>query len=74
MPVLVVPYDSVLQLRLVTGTDPESGNPIIKTKSFNKVKETATEQDVFDVANQLVSLQNYSLDEIRLNQSAQLTS
>jgi hypothetical protein len=74
MPVVVVPYDSVLQLRLVTGTDPESGNPIIKTKSFNKVKESATEQDVFDVANQLVSLQNYSLDEIRLNQSAQLTS
>jgi len=69
MPVVVVPYDSVLQLRLVTGTDPESGNP-----SFNKVKETAIEQDVFDVANQLVSLQNYSLDEIRLNQSAQLTS
>jgi hypothetical protein len=46
MPVVVVPYDSVLQLRLVTGTDPESGNPIIKTKSFNKVKESATEQDV----------------------------
>jgi hypothetical protein len=74
MPVVVVPYDSVLQLRLVTGTNPESGNPIIKTKSFNKVKESATEQDVFDVANQLASLQNYSLDEIRLNQSAQLTS
>lgn len=74
MPVVVVPYDSVLQLRLVTGTNPESGNPIIKTKSFNKVKESATEQDVFDVANQLASLQNYSLDEIRLSQSAQLTS
>ncbi|MDD3032079.1 MAG: DUF1659 domain-containing protein [Candidatus Caldatribacteriota bacterium] len=74
MPVVVVPYDSVLQLRLVTGTDPDSGNSIIKTKSFNKVKESATEQDVFDVANQLASLQNYSLDEIRLNQSAQLTS
>lgn len=74
MPVLVVPYDSVLQLRLVTGTDPETSAPIIRTKSFNKVKDTADEQDVFDVANQLVNLQNYSLDEIRLNQSSQLTS
>ena len=74
MPVIVVPYDSVLQLRLVTGTDPESGNPIIKTKSFNKVKDSAVEQDIFDVANELVSLQNYSLDEVRLRQTSQLTS
>jgi len=74
MPVVVVPYDSVLQLRLVTGTDPESGNPVIKTKSFNKVKDSAVEQDIFDVANELVSLQNYSLDEVRLRQTSQLTS
>jgi len=74
MPVVVVPYESVLQLRLVTGTDPESGNPIIKTKSFNKVKDSAVEQDIFDVANELVSLQNYSLDEVRLRQTSQLTS
>ncbi|MDD3655405.1 MAG: DUF1659 domain-containing protein [Atribacterota bacterium] len=74
MPVLVIPYDSILQLRLVIGTDPESSKPIIRTKSFNRVKDTADEQDVFDVANQLISLQKYSLDEIRLNKSAQLTS
>jgi len=74
MPVVVVPYESVLQLRLVIGTDPESGNPIIKTKSFNKVKDSAVEQDIFDVANELVSLQNYSLDEVRLRQTSQLTS
>ena len=74
MPVIVVPYDSALQLRLVTGTDTESGNPIISTKTFNKVKDSATEQDVFDVANQLVSLQKYGLDEIRLRETSQLTS
>ena len=74
MPVVVVPYESVLQLRLVTGIDPETSAPIIRTKSFNKVKDSAAEQDIFDVANQLVSLQNYSLDEIRLRQTSQLTS
>ncbi len=74
MPVVVIPYDSVLQLRLVIGTDPESGKPIIRSKSFNRVKYTATEQDIFDVANQLISLQKYGIDEIRLNKAAQLTS
>jgi hypothetical protein len=74
MPVLIIPHDSILQLRLVIGTDPESSKPIIRTKSFNRVKDTADEQDIFDVATQLISLQKYSLDEIRLNKSAQLTS
>ncbi|NLL61344.1 MAG: DUF1659 domain-containing protein [Candidatus Atribacteria bacterium] len=74
MPVVVVPLDTVLQLRLVTGTNPETGKPIIRTKSFSRVKDSAAEQDVFDVANQLVSLQKYTLDETRLNKSFQLTS
>ena len=74
MAVVVIPYDSVLQLKLVIGTNPESGKPIIRTKSFNKVKEIADEQDIFDVANQMLSLQKYSLDEVKLNRSAQLTT
>jgi hypothetical protein len=74
MPVVVVPYDSRLQLKLVTGIDPEDSSPIIKNFYFSKVKESATEQDIFDVANQLVSLQKYSLDEIILNETSQLTS
>ncbi len=74
MPVVVVPYDSRLQLNLVTGTDPETGNPIIKRTYFSNVKETAIEQDIFDVANQLVSLQKNSLDSIELTKSMQLTS
>ena len=74
MPVVVVPYDSRLQLRLVTGIDPETSSPIIKNFYFSKVKASATEQDIFDVANQIVNLQNYSLDEIRLNETSQLTS
>ena len=74
MQVVVVPYESVLQLRLVTGTDPETSAPIIRTKSFSKIKDSATEQDIYDAANQLASLQNYSLDEIRLRNISQLTS
>jgi hypothetical protein len=74
MSVVVVPLHTVLQLRLVTGTNPETGKPIIRTKSFSRIKDSAAEQDVFDVANQLVSLQKYTLDETRLNKSFQLTS
>jgi hypothetical protein len=74
MPVVVVPYDSRLQLRLVTGVDPEDSSPIIKNFYFSKIKSSAAEQDIFDVANQIVSLQKYSLDEIRLNETSQLTS
>jgi hypothetical protein len=74
MPVVVVPYDSRLQLNLVTGIDPDDGSPIIKRTYFSNVKETAIEQDVFDVANELVSLQKNSLDGIELTKSMQLTS
>ena len=71
--VLVVPQDSKLQLRLVVGTDPSTGAPLIKTKTFSKVKSSAVDQDVYDVATTLVGLQKYPVDEIRLLKSSQLT-
>lgn len=74
MPVVVVPLESRLELNLVTGIDPEDSSPIIKRTYFNNVKDSASEQDIFDVANQLVSLQNYSLDSIELTSNVQLTS
>ncbi len=74
MPVVVVPYDSRLRLKLVTGTDPETGKPIIKSNYFGNIKDTALDQDLFDVANQLVNLQKYSLDGIERTNNLQLTS
>ncbi|MEN3190475.1 MAG: DUF1659 domain-containing protein [Atribacterota bacterium] len=71
--VVVVPRDSSLQLRLVTGTNPTTGAPIIQAKTFNKVKSGAAEQDVYDVATALLGLQKYPLDEIRLEKESQLT-
>lgn len=73
MEVIVIPYDSSLQLRFITGTDPVTSEPIIKSKTFNKVKNDASNQNVFDVANQLISLQKYSVDEIRRINTSQLT-
>ena len=74
MPVVIVPYDSRFQLNLVIGTDPDDGSPIIKRTYFSNVKDNATEQDIYDVANQLASLCKDSLDNIELDKSMQLTS
>ncbi|GAB4112592.1 MAG: DUF1659 domain-containing protein [Candidatus Caldatribacteriota bacterium] len=71
--VVVVPGDSALQFRLVTGTNPETGAPILENKTFNKVKSAATEQDIYDVATALAGLQKYPVDEIRLQKESQLT-
>ena len=71
--VVVVPRDSSLQLRMVTGTNPYTGAPIIEGKTFNKVKSSAIEQDAYDVATALVGLQKYPVDEIRLEKESQLT-
>ena len=71
--VVTVPRDSALQFRLVVGTNPETGAPIVNSKTFNKIKSAALEQDVYDVANALVDLQKYPVDKIRFEKESQLT-
>jgi len=71
--VITVPRDSALQFRLVVGTNPDTGAPIINSKTFNKIKSAALDQDVYDVATALVDLQKYTVDEIRLEKESQLT-
>ena len=71
--VITVPRDSAIQLRLVVGTNPDTGAPIVNSKTFGNIKSTAIEQDAYDVANALIGLQKYTVDEIRFGQEAQLT-
>ena len=71
--VITVPRDSSLQFRLIVGTNPDTGAPIINSKSFGNIKSTALDQDVYDTATALVGLQKYTVDEIRLGQESQLT-
>jgi len=71
--VVTVPRDSALQFRLVVGSNPETGAPIVNSKTFNKIKSTAIEQDAYDVANALLGLQKYPLNEIRFEKESQLT-
>ena len=71
--VITVPRDSSLQLRLVVGTNPDTGAPIVNSKTFGSIKSTALEQDVYDTATALVDLQKYTVDEVRLEKESQLT-
>jgi hypothetical protein len=54
---ITVPRDSSLQFRLVVGTNPETGAPIINSKTFAKIKSAALDQDVYDTATALEGLQ-----------------
>jgi hypothetical protein len=71
--VVTVPRDSALQFRLVVGTNPDTGAPIIQSKSFSNIKSAALDQDVYDVATALTGLQKYPVDEIRFGKESQLT-
>jgi len=71
--VITIPRDSALQFRLVVGTNPDTGAPIINSKTFNKIKSAALDQDAYDTATALVGLQKYTVDEIRLEKESQLT-
>ena len=71
--VVTVPRDSSLQFRLVVGTNPETGAPIVNSKTFTKIKSAALDQDVYDTATALEGLQKYSVDEIRFGKESQLT-
>ena len=59
--VITVPRDSALQFRLVVGTNPTTGAPIVNSKTFNKIKSIAIKQDTYDVATALLALQKYPL-------------
>ncbi|GIM46292.1 hypothetical protein DNHGIG_18410 [Collibacillus ludicampi] len=64
---------SSLVLQLQTGTD-ATGKPKLKQKEFPNVKATATDQDIFEVAQALAKLQGLPLysvmrvDRAELNQ------
>lgn len=71
--VVTVPRDQKLQLRLVVGTNPTTGAPLIKTKTFSKIKSSASDQNIYDVAVALTGMQKYTVDEIRIIKESQAT-
>ncbi|GAA0305860.1 hypothetical protein GGQ92_002853 [Gracilibacillus halotolerans] len=64
--------NSRLQLIFENGTDPVSGNPIYKTKSFNNIKLDATADQLMAVTKALVPLQQLPLNAVRRNATEQI--
>lgn len=54
------PMDTRLILTFYLGDD-QDGQPIEKTKSFNNVKTSAQDEDLYEVAQALSGLQTYDL-------------
>lgn len=71
MAVTTNPMDTRLRLVFYVGDDIE-GNPIEKTKSFSRVKPTADNQDLYDVAQSLASLQTYTLTQTERSERSAL--
>lgn len=64
MAVVTVPNDSKFKLELNGGVD-GNGKEIVKSKTFTKVKSAATDEEVYNVANSLSSLQTLPLISVK---------
>ncbi|WP_027364984.1 DUF1659 domain-containing protein [Desulfotruncus alcoholivorax] len=54
---------TTLRMQFQTGVD-ENGDPVYTTRSLNNVKDTAPDQDIYDVALALSQLQEYTLTSV----------
>ena len=64
--------DSKLKLQFDGGLD-EKGNTIVKSKTLSKVKSTATNDDVYEVATTLSGLQTLPLLSVRRIDEVEIT-
>lgn len=72
MPIVSTPDESLVVMRYQVGTN-EHDAPIIRQKSLAGIKESATDQQVYEVAEALFSLLNYPLLQVRRDNRVILT-
>ncbi len=64
MAIINTPVSAGLRLLVQTGVD-EQGNPIIRSRSFNRVKPSALDQAVYNAAVAIGELQLYPVTAVR---------
>ena len=64
MAVIVANNPAGLRLKFDLGRDESTGKTKVKSKTFSNVKHNASNEDVYEVASALESLQEYPLIEI----------
>lgn len=72
MAAISTPVGSTLKLVVQTGMDDE-GKPIIRTRSYNRVKVDAQDDNVLEVAKNLADLQAHPVNAIRRVMEFELT-
>lgn len=72
MAVNTTAQDSKLKLQLDGGLDGK-GNTIVKSKTLSKLKSTAVNDDVYDVATSLAGLQTLPLLSVRRIDEVEIT-
>lgn len=71
MAVFLDPNYSRCQIRLQDGVD-EDGDPIIISRTYGRILPTASDDDVYEVATALMSLQDLSIYAIRRLEDGEL--
>lgn len=71
MAVVKQPYSCSVKLRYQKGVN-ANGDPIYQTRTYPRAKLTATDQDLFEVATAINSLQNNALLAIYRTDDAEL--
>ncbi len=64
MAIVSEPISSSLKLMVQTGVD-DGGNPVIRARSFSRVKPTAEDEAVYTAATTLGELQEHALMGVR---------
>ncbi|ACV64697.1 protein of unknown function DUF1659 [Desulfofarcimen acetoxidans DSM 771] len=73
MAVSKVPGNSVLKMQFQTGVD-GTGKPVYRNKSLNNIKAGAADQDVFDTAQTMAGLQEYTLTAVNRADNSELVN
>lgn len=64
MAIVAIPSGDRLQLRVQVGTDPQSGNPIYRNRSWARVKPGVTDEKIYEFAAKLGELGVDQLESI----------
>ena len=72
MAVTTMNNPSSLRVKLDAGLSYSTGNTIVKSKTYSNLKYNANNQDVYDVAQALMGLQDYTVLEVLKQDSTTL--
>ncbi len=71
MEITNMPGQTRLQFRLNVGVDDE-GETILRTRSFGRIKPDATDEDIYEVGDILMTLQKHSVFSVHRFDSGEL--